>query len=215
MIVLFGGEKGGTGKTTLATNIAAMRAKAGSDVLLIDTDQQGSASFWAQCRDEEKIEPRVSCVQKFGKGLQSEVKDLATRFQDIIIDAGGRESIELRAGLVVSEKAFIPIQASQFDVWTLTRMNELVNSAQGFNPSLEAYVIISRSSTNPSVTETTEVQEMLKEFESLSMAKTLVRDRIAFRKAARLGCSVKELVPEDAKASVEIKALYKEVFGGK
>jgi len=98
MIILIGGEKGGTGKTTIATNLAAMRALAGRDVLLIDTDPQGSANYWAQSRDELEITPRVSCVQKFGKGLPAEVKDLAKRYQDIIIDAGGRDSVELQIG---------------------------------------------------------------------------------------------------------------------
>ena len=51
-IILIGGEKGGTGKTTLAVNLAALRASQGRDVLLIDTDIQASASYWAQSRDE-------------------------------------------------------------------------------------------------------------------------------------------------------------------
>ena len=94
MIVLIGGEKGGTGKTTIATNLAAKRALAGRDVLLIDTDPQGSANYWAQSRDESEPKPRrVACVQKFGKGLQAEVQDLAKRYEDILIDAGGRDSI--------------------------------------------------------------------------------------------------------------------------
>ena len=46
MIILFGGEKGGTGKTTLAVNLAAMRARAGYDVLLVDADRQESAAAW-------------------------------------------------------------------------------------------------------------------------------------------------------------------------
>ena len=50
MIVLIGGEKGGTGKTTLATNLAQMRAARGHDVLLVDTDKQESASSWASLR---------------------------------------------------------------------------------------------------------------------------------------------------------------------
>jgi chromosome partitioning protein len=147
MIILIGGEKGGTGKTTLATSLAAKRALSGRDVLLIDTDVQGSASYWAQGRDDAGIKPRVACVQKFGKGLQSEVQDLATRYQDIIIDAGGRDSIELRVALVVADKAYVPIQASQFDIWTLDRMEDLVASAQGFNPNLHAWV--SRSKIDP------------------------------------------------------------------
>ncbi len=55
MVILIGGEKGGTGKTTIATNLAALRALAGHDVLLVDTDSQGSASYWASSRDEAGI----------------------------------------------------------------------------------------------------------------------------------------------------------------
>ena len=58
-VLVFGGEKGGTGKTTLATNIAAMLALKGKDVLLLDTDKQGTASFWATIREEDGVEPRV------------------------------------------------------------------------------------------------------------------------------------------------------------
>lgn len=214
MIILLGGEKGGTGKTTLATNLAALRASVGRrDVLLIDTDQQGSASYWAQTRDEEQITPRVACVQKFGKGLQSEVRDLARRYEDIIIDAGGRESVELRSGLVVADVAYVPIQPSQFDVWTLSRMNDLVATAQGFNEALRVWVVISRASPNPAVTESTEVREMLEEFEQLQLVETQVYDRIAFRKAARAGVGVTELTSQDVKASREMRALYAEVFG--
>ena len=53
MIVLIGIEKGGTGKTTLATNLAALRVSKGYEVLLVDTDKQNSANFWAACRDEQ------------------------------------------------------------------------------------------------------------------------------------------------------------------
>ena len=59
MIILIGGEKGGTGKTTLSTNIAAKLALEGEDVLLVDTDKQGSASAWAATRDELEDVTRV------------------------------------------------------------------------------------------------------------------------------------------------------------
>jgi chromosome partitioning protein len=213
MIVLIGGEKGGTGKTTIATNLAAMRALAGRDVLLIDTDPQGSANYWAQSRDEESVTPRVACVQKFGKGLPAEVKDLAHRYQDIIIDAGGRDSVELRSALVITEKAYIPIQPSQFDIWTLNQMDELVETAKGFNPELQARVIISRSSTNPSVHESDETGKLLADFLNLDLADVTIRDRIAYRKAAKDGLAITELKPKDPKAVEEMELLYKEVFG--
>lgn len=213
-ILLIGGEKGGTGKTTLAVNLAALRALAGRDVLLIDTDIQASASYWAQSRDEAGTQPRVACIQKFGKGLQTEVRDLARRYQDLIIDAGGRDSLELRAALVAAERVYIPIQPSQFDIWTLGRMDDLVKTAQGFNPELRAWVVISRASTNPSVSEVAEARSLLADFEHLSLSPAVIRDRIAYRKAARDGLSVEELKPGDSKAAEELRALFREVFDG-
>lgn len=213
MIILIGGEKGGTGKTTLATNLAAMRALKGRDVLLIDTDPQGSANYWAQSRDDEKVTPRVACVQKFGKGLPAEVNDLKRRYQDIIIDAGGRDSVELRSALVVTQKVYIPIQPSQFDIWTLNQMDELVETAKGFNPELQAKVIISRSSTNPSVHEAKDTCNLLGDFSNLGLAAGFICDRIAYRKAAKDGLSVIELKPKDPKAVEEMELFYQEVFG--
>lgn len=213
MIILIGGEKGGTGKTTIATNLAAMRAVVGRDVLIIDTDPQGSANYWAQSRDEENVIPRVACIQKFGKGLPKEVQDLAHRYQDIIIDAGGRDSIELRSALVAAQKAYVPIQPSQFDIWTLNQMDELVETAKAFNPALQAKVIISRSSTNPSVHESDDTGKLLDDFTNLDLAKVIIRDRIAYRKAAKDGLAVIELKPKDPKAVEEMEMLYKEVFG--
>ena len=83
MIVLIGGEKGGTGKTTLATNLAQMRAARGRDVLLVDTDKQESASAWASLRAEEGIEPTITAVQKLGKNITRDLLDLAKRYDDL------------------------------------------------------------------------------------------------------------------------------------
>lgn len=211
-IILIGGEKGGTGKTTLAVNIAAARARDGHDVLLVDTDPQGSASYWAAAREEAGIEPRVASIQKFGKTLANELKDLSKRYEEIIVDAGGRDSIELRSGLVVADKAYVPIQASQFDVWTLDQMDKLVSQAQSLNTGLKVYVVINRASPNPVVEETKEARELLEEFENLELLSLVIRDRIAYRKAVREGMAVSELPRRDSKACAEIDLLYREIY---
>ena len=51
MIVLIGGEKGGTGKTTLATNLVVERTNEVGDILLIDADKQMTASHWCSVRE--------------------------------------------------------------------------------------------------------------------------------------------------------------------
>jgi len=213
-ITVFGGEKGGTGKTTLATNVAAMLAIKGKDVLLLDTDRQGTASFWATVREEENIEPRVACVQKFGKGLPSQIRDLAERYDEIVIDAGGRDSMELRYALGVADRAYIPVQPFQFDIWTIRQMDTLVEMAMGLNEELAAFIVLNRVATNPAVREDRETREFINQenFQHLTLAESMIRDRIAFRKAARDGLTVIEYA-QDGKAVNEMKQLYEEIYG--
>ena len=212
MIILIGGEKGGTGKTTLATNLATLHALNGKDILLVDTDKQGSASNWAESRDEEQQVPRITCIQKFGKNLANDINDLEPRYEDIIIDAGGRDSIELRSSMVIAHKIYVPIQASQFDIWTLDPMEALIDQVHIINPTLKAYTLLNRASTNPSVKETTEAQDIVSEYENLTFSDIIIRDRIAFRKAAGEGKAVTEYLPKDNKAINELEALYHHLF---
>lgn len=211
MVIVIGGEKGGTGKTTICTNIASIMTRNGSDLLIIDTDKQGSASAWASLRDENINVKRVPCIQKFGSTIATEINDLKNRYDDIIIDAGGRDSVELRGSMAVADIIYIPIQASQFDVWTLGAMDSLITQATSFNSSLKAMAIINRASTNPSVSETKETIEIFEDFKNLRLSSCIIRDRIVFRKAARSGLAIDELDNSDQKACREIKDLLREL----
>ena len=88
MIVLIGGEKGGTGKSTIATNLAAYLAGRGADVILLDSDQQSTAARWVERRNQNHPHlPKVHCVQKAGNLFET-IRDLASRYQQVLIDAG-------------------------------------------------------------------------------------------------------------------------------
>lgn len=212
MIILSGGEKGGTGKTSLAINLAVLLAMAGRDVLLVDTDRQGSANFWANVRDESGVLPRIPCVQSFGKGLAKNVLDLAQRYEDIIIDAGGRDSLELRYSLGVADKVIIPIQPTQFDLMTLGQMANLVEQAQTLNNYLTACVILNRCSTNPTVTDAQEAADVISEIPHLHLLKTMLKERVSYQRSVREGLSVVEATPLDTKATMEVTALFQEIY---
>lgn len=212
MIILIGGEKGGTGKTTVATNLAAMRVIKGHDVLLVDTDKQGSASAWSDMRDTRNIEIRVPNIQKFGSNLASDIRDFKSRYEDVIIDAGGRDSVELRAAMTIADIMYIPVQASQFDIWTLSIMNDLIYQAKGFNPTLAPLILINRAPTNPVVNEVTESKSVFDGFENLKLSSSILKERISYRKAARSGLAIIELDKLDSKSILEITNLYNEVF---
>ena len=213
MIVLFGGEKGGAGKTTLATNVAAFRTSKQPETLLVDTDRQSTSSFWCSVREEKGISPRVGSVQKYERSVRTEVRALSEKYEDIIIDAGGRDSPELRGSLLICDKAIFPLRPSQFDLWTLGRLNVLVETAKEINESLDAYIVVNMASPNPNVKEAEEMIELVKEFSQLNILKTIVYERIVYRRAALGGMGVTEYKPEDSKAVAEVVNLYEEIYG--
>src|SRR5690348_3561890 len=93
VIVLSGGIKGCSGKTTVATNLAVMRATAGRDVLLVDADDQESASDFTMLRNEVcDGGAGYTSIKLTGKAVRTELLRLAPKYDDIIIDTGGRDT---------------------------------------------------------------------------------------------------------------------------
>lgn len=214
MIIVIGSEKGGTGKSTIATNLAAIRVNKGHDVLLVDTDKQGSASAWAATRENSELK-RVPSVQKFGDTeLTNELRDLAKRYEDVIVDAGGTDSPELRAAMLGADCIYTPVEASQFDIWTSPAVLNLIRQARLFNTSLQAFFVINKASPLPQVTDVDDVREMFEDIEDIKLVSAVIRERRAFKKAPIRGMAVTELPKPDydKKAVAEMLGLYKEIF---
>jgi chromosome partitioning protein len=210
MIVLLGGEKGGTGKSTLATNLAALLAQQSRDVLLVDTDRQRTAANWVDRRNVIKELPTVHCTERHGNVFQA-LRDFARRYDEVIVDAGGRDSEELRTALVAAHKVYVPLKASQPDLETSLHMNELIQLARGMNPHLEARVLICMAPTHPSIRETGEAQELLAELAELRPSGMTISERKVYRDAMAEGRGVIEL--DNDKAKAEISALAQEIYG--
>ena len=118
MIITIGNTKGGVGKTTLAVNLAIARALAGRDVWLIDGDRQGTAQTAISIRAEAEHVPGIACATyPDGPTLRAQVQQQAAKFDDVVIDAGGRDSTALRAALVLSDVLLVPFQPRSYDVW--------------------------------------------------------------------------------------------------
>jgi chromosome partitioning protein len=160
VIVLFGGEKGGTGKSTLAINLAVWLVRHGRDVLLVDTDQQRTASHWVDRRNALNGLGTVHCAERRGNVFHA-LRDLAKRYDEVIVDAGGRDSEELRTAMVGAHHLYMPLKASQPDLETSLHMDELVKLARGMNQDLQDHAIISMAPTNPAINEAQEAMELL------------------------------------------------------
>ncbi len=211
MIVVVGGIKGGSGKTTVATNLAVIRAKSGSDVLLIDADDQETASDFTILRNEKQDSGAgYTSIKLTGAAVRTETKQLSSKYQDIVIDTGGRDTTSQRAALTVADTLLVPFVPRSFDVWTLEKVSNLVGEMKTANPDLQVYAFINRA--DPSGHDNQEAAEIIKDTEELNFIDTALGSRKAFSNAAARGLAVTELKPLDKKAQREMMNLYKYIF---
>ncbi len=227
-VIVVGGEKGGTGKTTISVNMAIMSALMSKDVLFIDADKQRSGAKFFDRRNGNGVKPEITCVNILGKHLNSELDRLASRYERIIVDVGGRDSVELRSALVAKSVSnwYSPIQPSEFDMDTLETIEELSELSQTYNPNLQAHIILNACSTHAQTRTTEEAKSVIVEsFPNLHVCDTTIGHRVSFKYSISNSCSVvefeadeyKKLPPYRAqkylhKASNDIIALYKEIY---
>ena len=144
MIFAFLNQKGGVGKTTLATHIAGELAMRGLHVILLDADPQGSSLDWTQRRSQQGLPRLFSAVGLARETLHQEAPELARRADHIIIDGPPRIAALARSALLAAERVLIPVQPSPYDVWASAEMVALIREAQVFRPALRAAFVINR-----------------------------------------------------------------------
>ncbi|MCS3831086.1 chromosome partitioning protein [Salinibacter ruber] len=210
MILVTGGIKGGSGKTTLATNLAVMRARKGHEVLLVDADDQQSSAEFTELRSEEMDDPGYTCIRLDGKAVRDQVQRLQSKHDEVIIDTGGRDTTSQRAALTVADVLIVPFGPRSLDIWTLERVEALVADARAINPELRAYSFINRADHQGSYND--ETREVLTDSEQVEFISPTLGDRKAFAVAFDYGQSVVEYTPRDKKARNEMKRLHDAVF---
>ena len=211
MIIVAGGGKGGSGKSTIATNLAIMRAQRGHDVLLVDADDQETAADFTVLRNAT-VEGGAgyTCIKLTGPAVRTEIERIAPKYDDVVVDAGGRDTVSQRAALVLADVLLVPFVPRSFDIWTLDTVATLIQEIRTVNPALQAFAFINRG--DPSGTDNIEAGQLLQEKEEITYLDTPIGSRKAFGKAAAQGRAVTELHPSDTKAKREITALYDAIF---
>lgn len=211
MIVVVGGIKGGSGKTTVATNLAVIRAGEGRDVLLVDADDQETSSDFTILRNERHPQaPSYTSIKLTGAAVRTETLRLRKKYQDIVIDTGGRDTTSQRAALTVADMLLVPFVPRSFDVWTLEKVGVLVAEMRAANPKLKAFAFLNRA--DPRGQDNDEAAEVLKDTEALTFLDAPLGARKAFSNAAAQGLAVTETKPLDAKAVEEMMILHRYVF---
>ncbi len=211
MIIVVGGIKGGGGKTTLATNLCVMRSLTNKKILLVDADEQKTASDWASQREALGIETNWTTIQLAGKSIHSEIKKLVPNYDDIIIDVGGRDTTSQRSALSIANICVIPFKPKSFDMWTLGAVKTMLNEISAINEKMIVYAILNQADSRGS--DNDDSLEMITELSDFICIPTTIGNRKSFANAASEGQGVIELSKKDMKALEEIKVLYRYVFG--
>ncbi len=207
MIYTVGGIKGGSGKTTIACNLTVMLADAGRDVLLVDADEQATATDFTVWRNERtNNQAGYTAIQLHGNSVRIQVLKLSPKYSDIVIDTGGRDTDSQRAALSVSNVYLVPFVPASFDIWTQEKVIRLVKEILCINPDLRAYSFLNRSFAKGS--DNSDAREILRESEHLKHIDTPIANRKVFSNASAMGMAVHEFKPVDSKAVAEMTALY-------
>lgn len=210
-IFVTAGIKGGSGRSTIAEHLTVWLAKEGGDVLLVDADEQGTASDFTAWR-EHTLDGNVgyTLVQLIGANLRKQVETMKSKYDHIVIDTGGRDTTSQRAALIVGDIALIPIQPRSHDVWTLTKMTDMLAEIQASRlEPLIVHSFLNRADITSS--DNRETSEALGNMPDLGFVPHAIKNRKAYPNAGAKGLAVFEMEQPDTKAVLEIDILLKHV----
>lgn len=204
MIVTFGHTKGGTGKSTIAINLAIALAKS-HQVLLIDGDEQKSSLLFTELRNKGDY----TAIALTGRSIHQQVPILAKNYHHVIIDVGGRDSGSLRAALTITDVLVIPIQPRTFDVWAMENLIVLVDEAESFNPKLKVCTLLNLAESQGKAV--SEAREALSEYVDLHHLQSVIMRRKVYADSVANGLGMMEMKPRNKKALDEFASLVNEL----
>ena len=186
-VVAIVNQKGGVGKTTLATNLAWVLAEK-ANVLLLDADPQGSARDWGHFNTGG---PERLSVQGAGREpLVDQIRRLSGRYDWVIVDGPPGISNISADAVRVADVVLIPAKASAFDVWAATDIVEAVKARQKSSNGIPkaAFVI---TMAKPRTRLGQQIDAALAAL-GLPVLNSRTTDRVAYPQAGNVGSSVAE-----------------------
>lgn len=200
-------QKGGTGKTTLALNLAAGLQRRGK-TLVLDADPQASISQWAAMSDASGHLPAVQAVGQ--DNVPARIAQGTRGHRYVVIDCPPTlQTATVGEVLNSVDVLLVPIQPSPVDLWASVDIAAAVRNARQRNPQLKAFVVLNQLDSRNALSRF--MHEALGELEFPTLRSGLAR-RAAYRNAAVEGTSVYGLGHRGQAAAHEVEALIQELL---
>jgi len=178
--------------------------------LLIDGDEQASASTFAELRADQAAASAFSVVRLQGAAIRQQMRALREKYREIIIDVGGRDTGSLRAALTVADVILIPFQPRSVDLWVGAQIAALVSEARQVNETLRAFAMLNIADAQGR--DNDDAAEALKGMDGIEALPCVVVRRKAFPNAFSNGLAVTEQSPKDSKAVDELLSVVNTLY---
>lgn len=197
-------QKGGSGKTTIAINLARAYQLQGHSVLLVDSDKQGSSRDWHSA-DENNPVPLLVLDQV---SIDRDIKKVVNKYEYIIVDGSPQATEIATATIRASDFILIPMQPSPFDIWASSNLIELVKKRMTENQNLKAGIVLTRLVKNTKIGN--EVSQIIHDFE-LPVLTSTISQRTCYPYSASLGKTIFHTERASSEPIAEINALANEI----
>ena len=210
VVTLFN-QKGGCGKTTMTIQIAGTLALRGFKTLVVDMDDQNTATRWAsQAEDGSPFPAAIMNLAAMGGKMHREIKNQIDNYDFIIIDCPPAAlSPAPSSAMLISDLALIPIVPAPADMWASVAAKKLALTAQTTNESLQIRVLPNMVQKNTNLARDT--LDVLAEDTEIPMLSARIASRSAFRECQLTGSTVHSLSKTSA-ATLEVDALTDEIL---
>lgn len=209
MIISILNQKGGTGKSTVACNLAVAFRLAGYDAALVDADKQGTAAQFRAFRKVNTGVVQVPTFQILTDTIDDDVPKLG--FNPVIIDVGGHDSRVFRGSMVCSDVVIVPIQPSGADIWSTEATLTILQDLRKYHKSLKVFGLLNM--VNPLTKAMREMEDLTKAIEedyNIRFFETRLIARVQYQYTLTTGLSILEQ-SSDGKAKTEFERFFREV----
>jgi len=201
-VIVVAQQKGGSGKTTLAANLAVAARRAGRRVALLDTDPQGSLGRWFMRRRERDRDPGLDFTTSSAWGVYYECEKLRRGADLVLIDTPPKVDADLRPALREADIVLVPVAASHVDLWATDGVIDLAR-----REGKRVLIVMNRVRAGSRLSaEVTEAARQL----AADVATASLANRVAYAETLGNGLGVLES-PRDGAARAEVSALAAEL----